>query len=131
MPGSGEPRYVGAMRYVIALAALTALSFTAAPAHATGGFHCRTASEPKIEISVGFGHVVGTPIFGERLSVDGKDIPVEAPQWWLDDSELRLLLTDKQANERLAVVRATRNGDTYDGSVTYKGKRYWIRCYEG
>ena len=63
--------------------------------------------------------------------MDGQDIAVHAPQWWFDDEELRLLLTDEQAEARVAVVRATRNGDTYDGSVTYKGKRHWIRCREG
>lgn len=129
MAGSGRALHQLSMRKH--LLALSALILLASPAHATGGFTCTTASKPTIQISVGFGHVAGAPIFGERLSVDGKDIPVEAPQWWLDDSELRLLLTDKQANERLAIVKAKRNGDTYDGSVTYQGKRHWIRCYEG
>lgn len=112
------------------LLALAALGLIASPANATGGMTCSTASKPTISIDVGFGHTAGSGLFSARLSVDGEDIAVVAPQWWLDDEELRLLLTDEQASERLAVVKAKRNGDTYDGSVIYKGNRHWIRCYE-
>ena len=112
------------------LIALPILAMLASPAHATGGWRCRTAAKPTIEITVAFGHTAGSALFAQRLQVDGRDVPVEAPQWWLDDSELRLVLTDPQANERLAVVRAMRKGDAYDGSVIYRGKRRWIRCYE-
>ncbi len=117
------------MRNLILASAAAIL--VAAPAHATGGMSCRTAAEPEISIDVGFGHTAGSGLFMARLQVAGEDIAVQAPQWWLDGEELRLLLTDEQATERLAVVRATRNGDTYDGSVVYGGKRHWIRCYEG
>ena len=72
----------------------------------------------------------GSALFVHRLQVDGRDVPVDAPQWWLDDSELRLVLTDRQANERLAVVKAVRKGDAYDGSVLYQGRHHWIRCRE-
>ena len=113
------------------LIAMAALGLLASPAHATGGMYCSTASEPSIDISLGFGHTAGSDLFKHRLRVDGQDIAVHAPQWWFDDEELRLLLTDEQADERVMVVKATRNGDTYDGSVTYKGKRHWIRCREG
>ena len=112
------------------LIAFSALGLLASPAHATGGFQCRTAASPTIDIMLGFGHTAGSALFSERLRVDGKDIPVEAPQWWLDDSELRLVLTDAQANERLAVVKAKRKGDAYDGTVVYQGRRHWIRCRE-
>ena len=57
-------------------------------------------------------------------------IAVDAPQWWLDDDELRVVLTDTQANERLAIVKAKRKGDAYDGTVVYQGRRHWIRCRE-
>ena len=113
------------------LPALLALVLVSSPANATGGFTCRTASEPAIAIDLGFGHTAGSALFSQRLRVDGRNVAVEAPQWWLDDEELRLVLTDEQANERLAVVRATRKGATYDGSVAYEGKRHWIRCHEG
>lgn len=112
------------------LIALPALALLASPAYATGGFQCRTAATPRIEITLGFGHTAGSALFSERVRVDGKDVPVDAPQWWLDDSELRLVLTDEQANERLAVVKAKRSGDAYDGSVIYQGRSHWIRCRE-
>ena len=116
------------MRY-LALASIAA-ALVAVPAHATGGFSCRSASQPEIVINVGFGHTAGAALFSQSLSVSAEEIPVDAPQWWLDDSELRLVLTDPQSWDRVAVVRATRNGASYDGSVTYNGQQHWIRCYE-
>ena len=112
------------------LIALSALGLLASPAHATGGFQCRTAASPRIEITLAFGHTAGSGLFSQRLRVDGKEIAVDAPQWWLDDDELRVVLTDTQANERLAIVKAKRKGDAYDGTVVYPGRRHWIRCRE-
>jgi hypothetical protein len=112
------------------LIALSALALIASPAHATGGFQCRTAASPSIEITLAFGHTAGSGLFSQHLRVDGKGIPAVAPQWWLDDDQLRVVLTDTQANERLAIVKAKRNGDAYDGSVVYQGRRHWIRCRE-
>ncbi|MBB3034633.1 hypothetical protein [Alteriqipengyuania lutimaris] len=112
------------------LLALAAILLLAAPAHATGGMRCATARTPAIVVTLGFGHVAGSALFAQGLEVDGRQIAVAAPQWWLDDRELRVVLTDPQADEELAVVRATRKGATYDGTVTYRGKRHWIRCQE-
>lgn len=112
------------------LIAVPVFAILASPAHATGGFTCRTAAEPAIEITLGFGHTAGSALFSQTLRVAGRKMPVEAPQWWLDDSDLRLVLTDPQANERLAVIRAVRKGDAYDGSVIYRGRHHWIRCRE-
>ena len=116
------------MRYLILATAAAILA--SAPAHATGGVSCKTASDPQIAIDVGFGHTAGAALFSRRLHVGDEEIAVDAPQWWLDDTELRLVLVDNQAMERLAVVHATRNGATYDGSVRYNGQQHWIRCYE-
>ena len=77
-----------------------------------------------------FGHSAGSALFSQRLRVDGKEIAVDAPQWWLDDDELRVVLTDTQANERLAIGKAKRKGDAYDGTVVSQGRRHWIRCRE-
>ena len=110
--------------------ALSTLVMIASPAHATGGVRCSTAAAPAIVITLGFGHVAGSALFSQRLQVDSETIAVAAPQWWLDDDELRVVLTDMQANEELAVIRAKRKGATYDGTVTYAGERHWIRCYE-
>lgn len=115
-----------------ALLALPALALVAAPAHATGGFTCRTAGPRPIVVSIGFGHTPGSPLLADstRLVDNGRNVPVSAPQWWLDDKELRLLLTDPNAIRREAIVKARRSGPIYDGSLWRGGKRRWVRCRE-
>ena len=56
---------------------------------------------------------------------------MSAPQWWLDNDEVRLLLTDPASFDRELVLRARRNGHVYDGSVWRGGKQRWVRCREG
>ena len=113
------------------LAVLIALGPT--PAQATGGFVCSTAGARPIHVSVGFGHVPGAPLLRDvtRLTDNGRNVPVTAPQWWLDNSELRLLLADPAGMRREAIVKARRNGHVYDGNIWRSGKRHWIRCREG
>ena len=117
------------MRTFIVLAA----GFTAAaPASATGGLTCDTAGGHPLRVSVGFAHTPGAPLLKEtvRLLDNGRAIPVSAPQWWLDNDELRLVLTDPHALRREAIVKARRNGRTYDGNIWRGGKRRWVRCRE-
>ena len=113
------------------LLALT-IAFAAAPAFATGGLVCQTAGPRPIEVSLGFGHAPGAPLIAEatRLRDNGRTIPVTAPQWWLDNSELRLLLADPTAMRRELILKAKRNGQVYDGSIWRLGKRRWVRCRE-
>ena len=113
--------------------ALALLVLAATPAHATGGFVCRTAGANPIQVSVGFGHVPGAPLItsATRLTENGRNIPVIAPQWWLDNAELRLLLADPGAVRREAIIKARRNGQVYDGSLWRDGQRRWVRCREG
>lgn len=105
----------------------------AQPALATGGYTCRTGGAQPVTVSVGFGHAPGAPLLRDatRLVVGGRNVPVIAPQWWLDGSELRLLLADPSAMRREAIIKAKRNGSTYDGSLWRGGKRRWVRCREG
>lgn len=105
----------------------------AVPAQATGGLVCSTAGPRPIQVSVGFGHAPGAPLISSatRLLDDGRSIPVIAPQWWLDDSELRLLLADPTAMRRELILKAKRNGHVYDGNLWRGGKRRWVRCREG
>ena len=112
--------------------AAIALSGLAAPAHATGGFTCRTAGPRPIQVSIGFGHVPGAPLIttATRLVDNGRNVPVIAPQWWLDNSELRLLLADPGAMRREVIIKARRKGLAYDGSLWRGGKRHWARCSE-
>jgi hypothetical protein len=103
-----------------------------APAHATGGFLCRTAGVRPIQASVGFGHAAGAPLLQDatRLTDNGRNVPVTAPQWWFDGTELRLLLADTAGMRREAIIKARRNGHSFDGSLWRGGKRYWVRCRE-
>lgn len=109
---------------------LPLLLAAAAPAQATGGFTCRTAGPRPIEVSLGFGHTPGASLFLTRLTDNGRSVAVSAPQWWLDNSELRLLLTDPNAMRRELILKAKRNGYHYDGSIWRGGKRRWVRCRE-
>ena len=99
-------------------------------AQATGGFTCRTAGARPIEAVVGFGHVAGSPLILTRLTDNRRAVPVRSAQWWLDDRELRLVLTDPNAQRRELIVKARRNGRTYDGDLWRGGKRHWVRCRE-
>ena len=112
------------------LCALPALA-VATPAHATGGFVCRTAGSAPVEVSVGFGHVPGSPLIARRLTDRGRQVAVQDAQWWLDNRELRLLLISPDGMREEVRVRATRNGHFYDGSLWRGGKRRWVRCREG
>jgi len=107
--------------------ALLAVSETA---HATGGFVCKTAGARPVEVSVGFGHVPGSPLILTRLTDDRRPVPVTSAQWWLDNDELRLVLVDPGAMRRELVLRARRNGFVYDGSLWRGGQRRWVRCRE-
>ena len=104
----------------------------ATPALATGGFTCRTAGARPIEVALGFGHVPGAPLLTDavRLRDNGRNVPVTAPQWWLDDSELRLLLADPTAMRRELILKTRRNGRVYDGNLWRGGQRRWVRCRE-
>ncbi|WP_417322742.1 hypothetical protein [Erythrobacter aureus] len=117
------------MRKTLLPAAALSLA-PAAPAQATGGYICRTADGSDLEIAVRIGHVPGAPIIGTQLRAKDRAIPVNAPQWWLDGEELRLLLTDANALETLVTLHARYNGGRYDGTVEWQGAKRWIRCYE-
>ena len=106
------------------------LVLPASPALATGGLVCRTAGSAPIELSVGFGHVPGSPLILTRLTDDGRVVPVQSAQWWLDNREMRLVLVDRGAMREELVLRARRNGHVYDGSVVRGGRSRWVRCRE-
>ena len=110
--------------------ALPLLFAAAAPAHATGGFTCRTAGPGAVEVSVGFGHVPGAPLIARRLIDGGRTVPVVDAQWWIDDDELRVLLVAPDAAREEVKVRAKRKGHGYDGSLWRNGQRRWVRCRE-
>src|SRR5215213_4757697 len=102
------------------------LVLPASPALATGGFVCRTSGGAPIEVSVGFGHVPGSPLILTRLKDNGRQVPAQSAQWWLDNKEMRLLLINPAAMREELVLRARRNGYVYDGTVVRKGRSRWI-----
>ena len=117
------------MRIMLAPLFVAALAL-AAPAQATGGYLCKTADGSDVEIAVGFGHVAGAPVVAKQLKVKGRIVPVEVPQWWLDASEMRLVMTDRESLNELVILRARPNGMSLDGTVEWGGKTRWVRCYE-
>jgi hypothetical protein len=112
------------------LAALCS-ALSATPAFATGGMICRTAGAHPIEIAIVISHTAVPSVVSARLTDNGREIPVSVAQSWLEPSELRLDLTDKQALRHEARLRVTAKGRTYDGSLWRLGKRRWLRCREG
>ncbi len=114
-----------------ALATFGLAACLAGPAYATGGLTCRTAGARPIEVAVGFGHVPGSPLIARRLLDNGRNVPVQDAQWWLDRREVRLLLTSPQATAEELRLIARRTGSVYDGSLWRKGRRRWVRCREG
>lgn len=100
------------------------------PAHATGGMVCSGAAGMPVRVSLVIGHYFGGSIVGAQLSVNGRVVPATIAQAWLDRSELRLDLVDRNAMRQEAQLRAKRNGRFYDGSLLRDGVRRWIRCRE-
>ena len=114
-----------------AILALPLILAVAAPAQATGGLLCRTAGADPIEVSLVIGHMIGSPLVSARMLDNGLTVPVSEAQWWLDPSEVRLVLTDPDARRKELVLRAKRNGQVYDGSLWRNGNQRWVRCREG
>ena len=112
--------------FLLALASVT----LATPAAATGGLNCRTSGARPIEVAVGFSHGFGASLILSRLLDNGNDVNVSATQWWLDSSEVRLVLISPDADRQELVLRATRKGAFYDGSVWRNGRKRWVRCRE-
>ena len=112
------------------LLALGIAVVVATPAQAIGGLICRTGGSGPLIVSLGFGHVPGSPLILTRLTDNGRQVPVQSAQWWLDDRELRAVLISPNAMREEAMLRARRNGYVYDGSVVRNGRRRWVRCRE-
>ncbi len=106
------------------------LALIAAPAQATGGLVCRTAGAQPLIVSLGFGHVPGSPLILTRVTENGRQVPVQSAQWWLDNREMRLVLISPDAMREELTLRAGRKGHVYDGTVVRSGRRRWVRCRE-
>jgi hypothetical protein len=112
------------------LLALPLVLLAEAPAHSTSGMVCGTANPNPVEVSIVIGNTVGSPIVSGRLLDEGKAVEVRAVQWWVDASELRLLLVDPEALREEVLIKAKKNGQFYDGTLVRSGRSRWVRCRE-
>ena len=113
------------------LLALPLALFAATPGQATGGLVCSTAGANPTVVSLVVGHTAVPSIVSARLVDNGRPVPVKVAQSWLDASEFRLDLTDRNALRHELRIRARASGRFYDGSLWRHGKRRWVRCREG
>jgi hypothetical protein len=117
------------MRFV--LVSLPVALFAATPAFATGSLICRTAGAHPIEVQMVIGLTAVSNIVQARLNDDGKDVPVVVAQSWIEQHEVRLDLTDPNAERHELRLRAKARRNGYDGSIWRRGTRRWVRCSEG
>ena len=119
------------MKSMIGFAALALIA--AAPAQASGGLMCRTAGPRPVTLALVVSHTAVPAVVSTRLTDNGRAIPAQTAQSWLDPTELRIDLTDRNAQRHEARLRATwRAGSrSYDGSIWRDGQRRWVRCREG
>lgn len=110
--------------------ALPFVLLVATPAHATGGLFCETAGANPIQVQLVIGHTVVSPVVQARLTDNGTEVPVTVAQAWLEENELRVDLTDPNAERHELRLLAKRKGENYDGSIWRGGKRRWVRCVE-
>lgn len=103
----------------------------AAPANATGGLVCQTAGPRPISLALVIGHAAVASVVAANLTDNGHTVVVALAQAWLEPSEVRVDLTDRNAMRHELRLRARRNGNTYDGSLWRAGIRRWVRCREG
>ena len=108
---------------VVALAAAT-------PAHATAGMDCTTGGKAPIDVSLVISRVIGGPLISAGLSDNGTEVPNSVAQWWLDRTELRLLLIDPHAEREEVEIRARARGDRYVGTLRRAGRSRPVRCEE-
>lgn len=109
------------------------LLLLATPAWATGGLICSTAGSRPVTLALVISHTAVPAVVSARLDENGRDVPVMTAQSWLDPSEVRIDLTDRNAMRHEARVRATwrAKSRSYDGTLWRGGKRRWVRCQEG
>jgi hypothetical protein len=112
------------------LTAVPLALFAASPAHATGGMSCTTPGANPVEVNITFGHGVGAPLVGVQLIDGAAEVAVEMAQWWLDRSELRLLLLDPNVEREEVEIRARARGDRYVGTLQRGKRRLRVRCEE-
>jgi hypothetical protein len=109
---------------------LLPLALAAAPAQATSSMLCSTAGDKPIAALLVIGQAAISSVVQASLTDDGREIPVQVAQSWIDQDELRLDLVDPNAERQELRLLAKAKGEGYDGSLWRNGKRRWVRCGE-
>ena len=112
------------------LASAMAIGWSA-PAEASGGLICETAGPKPIELALVVSHTIIPSVVSVRLTDDGREVAVATAQSWLDPAEIRLDLTDPNAERHELRLRVKNQGSHFDGSLWRNGQRRWVRCREG
>jgi len=102
----------------------------APPAHATAGISCSTGGRGPIEVELVISRTIAASLVSASLFENGSAVPTEQAQWWLDGTELRLVLVDPNAEREELMIRARRRGETYKGRVWRSGRSRAVRCEE-
>jgi hypothetical protein len=118
------------MRILAPLAVAVAAFGLAAPAQGSGGVVCRTAGARSIDLRLVISHTAVSSVVSARLIDGGRDVPVAVAQSWLDPSDIRVDLVDRNAQRHELRLRARKNGRVYDGTLWRGGSRHWVRCRE-
>lgn len=105
----------------------------ATPVNATGGLICNTAGARPISVALVVSHTAVPAVVSARLTDNGREVPVMTAQSWLDRSEVRVDLTDRNAMRHEVRLRASWRpaSRSYDGALWRGGQRRWVRCREG
>lgn len=113
------------------LTVAAATLFAASPALATSTIACTSNEWPGMDIAL----VVGaTGVFQATISLGGEEISTVAEngpkigQAWLDENELKLDIFDANADQRLARLLTRRRGDTFAGTLQFRGRTVRVRC---
>jgi len=110
--------------------ALPLLVAAAPPAHATAGMSCQTGGREPVEVELVISRTIAAALVSASLIDNGKLVETSMAQWWLDGSEIRLILTDPNAEREELVLKARRRGEVYKGRIARNGRSRPIRCEE-
>jgi hypothetical protein len=114
----------------VAVFALPLLFCAATPAYATGGFFCQTGGAKPIEVNLVISHAAGAGLVEANLTEDGVAVPTEKAQWWIDGSEIRVILVDPNAEREEVVIKARGRSSAMTGTLQRGGRSYRVRCEE-
>ena len=113
-----------------------ALLLAAAPAHATGGFDCRTTDGSNIRLSGTIGHTIVSPLVGARLELGDRVLAttdsnpeIAIGRSWIGDNEIRVDLVDANVTRMEVQLRARYMAGAFAiGTLVRDGVSHRVRC---